>query len=315
MATSYTKEFTSLASTTLEKYQPNIADNFFNEFVLMGEIKKNGGYLEGATGTKVVEPLVYAANSTAKAYSGYDLLDTTPQDTITSALYDYKNYDASIVIAGDEIEANKGESQVINLLDSKVKNAEMSLKNMINTDMFVGNGTDSKKILGLAQIVEASGSVGSIDPATSTFWTSYEENTGGALTLLQIDTAVIDISRGSGKIYRPNIIITTPTLYGKINSLLVANQRYTNGKTAEAGFESLNHMGVNITYDEACTAGVVYLLNTNYLRLRYSGTRNFTVTPFDKAINQDAQVAHIQWRGAFTTNNRMALGKLTAKTA
>lgn len=315
MATSYTKEFNSLASTTLEEYSKIIADNFFNEFVLMGDIKKKGGYQEGASGTKVVEPLVYSANSTAKAYSGYDLLDTTPQDNITSAIYDYKNYDVSVVIAGDEIEANTGKNQVINLLTAKVKNAEMSLKNMLNTDMFVGNGSDSKKILGLAQIVEATGTIGEISPTTNTWWTSYEENTSTALTLQQIDTAVIDISRGSGKVFRPNIVITTPTLYAKINALLVANQRYTNGKTAEAGFESLNHMGVDIAYDEACTSGVLYLLNTNYLKLRYSATRNFTVTPFDKAINQDAQVAHIQWRGAFTTNNRSALGKLTAKTA
>lgn len=157
MATSYTKEFNSLASTTLEEYSKIIADNFFNEFVLMGDIKKKGGYQEGASGTKVVEPLVYSANSTAKAYSGYDLLDTTPQDNITSAIYDYKNYDVSVVIAGDEIEANTGKNQVINLLTAKVKNAEMSLKNMLNTDMFVGNGSDSKKILGLAQIVEATG--------------------------------------------------------------------------------------------------------------------------------------------------------------
>lgn len=317
MATSYTKEFNALATTTLEKYSKTIADNFFNEFVLMGELKKKGGYIPGADGTKVVEPLVYASNTTAKAYSGYDLLDLTPQDNLTSALYDYKNYDVSIVIAGDEIEANKGESQVTSLLETKIKNAEMSLKNLINTDMFVGNGTDSKKVLGLAQIVEATGSVGSIDPATYTWWASYEENTSTALTLAQMDTAVIDLSRGSGMVFKPNIEITTPTLYGKFNSLLVAKQQFvsSDAKMATAGFENILHMGIPLTYDEACTSGVVYFLNTNYLRLRYSETRNFTVSEFDKALNQDAQIAHIKWRGAFTTNNRSALGKLTAKTA
>jgi len=315
MATSYTKEFTSLISTTLENYQPTIADNFFSDFVLLSQIKSNGGYVDGANGTKVVEPLVYSANSTAKAYSGYDLLDTTPQDNITSAIYDWKNYDVSIVISGDEEEANKGDVQIINLLNAKIKNAEMSLRNMINTDMFVGNGTDSKKVYGLAQLVEATGAVGGIDPATYAWWASYEENTSTALTLLQLDTAIIDISRGSGTTYKPNIIVTTPTLYGKYNSLLVANQRYTNAKMAEAGFENVSHMGVPITYDDACTSGVVYLLNTNYLKLRYSGSRNFTTTPFVTPTNQDAKIAHIQWRGAFTVNNRSALGKLTAKTA
>ena len=84
---------------------------------------------------------------------------------------------------------------------------------------------------------------------------------------------------------------------------------------ANSGFENILHMGTPLTYDEACTSGVVYFLNTNYLKLRYSETRNFTVSEFDKAVNQDAQIAHIKWRGAFTTSNRSALGKLTAKTA
>jgi hypothetical protein len=315
MATSYTKTFNDVVSTTLEKYQPSIADNFFNEFVLLSALKNNGGYVEGSNGTKCVEPLLYASNSTAKAYSGYDLLDTSPQDNITSALYDWKNYDVSIVISGDEEEQNKGEAQVINLLNAKIKNAEMSLKNLVNGDMFAGNATDSKKVYGLAQIVEATGAVGGIDPASYTWWASYEENTSEALTLAKMDSAVVSLSRGSGMIYKPNIIITTPTLYSKYNGLLVTNQRFSNAKMAESGFENVLHLNIPVVYDEACTSGTVYFLNTNYLKLRYSASRNFATTPFVTPEGQDARIAHIRWRGAFTTNNRSALGKLTAKTA
>lgn len=314
---SYSKVFNAIVSTTMENYKSELADNIFDESALLNQIKQNGGYKPYDGGTKLIEPLISGENSTAEAYGSFDSLDVTPQSNITSALYDPKYYTVSMVYSKQEKLQNSGKAAVINLVEAKIKNAEASLKNLINGDMFTGNAANDKKMLGLTQIVEATGAVGGLNPATTgqDFWASYEENTSEALTLAKMDNAVTSISRGSGKTYRPNIIITTGTLFDKFNSLLVANQRFSDPKMAEAGFTNILHKGVPVTFDANCTSGVMYFLNTGFLSLRYHKDDNFTMSPTLQPTDQHADVAHLSWAGAFTTNNRKALGKLTAKTA
>jgi len=315
--TSYSKVFNAIVSTTMENYKSELADNIFDESVVLNQIKKDGGYKPFDGGTKLIEPLISGENSTAEAYGAYDQVDVTPQNNITSALYDPKYYTVSMVYSKQDKLQNSGKSAVINLVESKIKNAEASLKNLINQDMFTGNAANSKKILGLSQIIEATGEVGGLNPATAgqEFWASNEENTAEALTLARMDNMVTTLSRGSGKLYQPNIILTTGTLYDKFNSLLVANQRFADPKLAEAGFTSILHKGVPVVFDANCTSGVMYFINTKFLNLRYHKDDNFVMSPTLTPTDQHADIAHLTWTGALTTNNRKAQGKLTAKTA
>lgn len=74
----------SLLATTLSSIQKTLADNIFTRYPLLYWLKeKNKVVLSG--GATIVQPLMYAVNSTAKPYNAYDILDTTPQDGLTSA--------------------------------------------------------------------------------------------------------------------------------------------------------------------------------------------------------------------------------------
>lgn len=307
--------FDALLSTTLANYRDQLTDNVFTARPLTYFLQDKGRIRMLNGGTKIVEPLIYGTNSTVASYSGYDSLSLTPQAGITAAEYDWKQYASTIAISGIEEAKNNGEQEIINLLEAKIMQAEESMREGFNQMFFAdGTGNSAKDWNGLGNIVEASGTVGGINRATAgnEYWRSYEENTAGALSLAQMATAYNTVSVGND---HPDMILTTQTLFEKYEALLVPNLRFTDTKTADAGFQNLLYKAAPVTYDVHCTAGVVYFLNSKYLTLVGHSGKWFAQTSFVQPENVDARYALILCYGNLTCRNAKKQGKLTAKTA
>ena len=135
---STTINWDALSSLTRDKFLPVLVDNIFNSNPLAVKLLKNAEKLDG--GRKIITPLEYAKNTAQGFYSGYDVLDTTPSDPVTSAVWDWKQAYANISISGEEELKNSGDSMVLSLLKSKMGNAERSLKDLFGTKLF-GSGT------------------------------------------------------------------------------------------------------------------------------------------------------------------------------
>ena len=305
--------FDALLTTTLANYRDQLTDNIFTARPLTYMLNEKGRIRMLNGGTKIVEPLVYAANDTIGSYSGYDTISLTPQTGISAAEYEWKQYAGSISISGIEEAKNNGEQEVINLLEAKVMQLEESLREGFNT-MFYGDGTgnSNKNWNGLGNIVEANNTVGNIDASTNTWWNSYEENTSTALTLAQMATGYNSVSVGND---HPDVVLTTQTLYEKYEALLQPQLRYTDTKTADAGFQNLLFKAAPVMYDVHCTGGVFYMLNSKYLTLVGHSGKWFSQTSFISPEDVDARYALIMCYGNLTVRNRAKQGKLTAKTA
>ena len=307
--------FDALLSTTLANYRDQLTDNIFTARPLTYFLQDKGRIRMLNGGTKIVEPLIYGSNSTVGSYSGYDSIALTAQGGITAAEYDWKQYAASIAISGIEEAKNNGEQEIINLLEAKIMQAEESMREGFN-QMFYSDGTGNsgKDWNGLGNIVEASGTVGGINRATSgnEYWRSYEENTATALTLAQMSTAYNSVSVGND---HPDMVLTTQTLFEKYEALLQPQLRYTDTKTADAGFQNLLFKAAPVVYDEHCTAGIVYFLNSKYLTLVGHSSKWFAQTSFVQPEDLDARYALIMCYGNLTCRNAAKQGKLTAKTA
>lgn len=307
--------FDALLSTTLANYRDKLTDNVFTARPLTYWLMDKGRIQTESGGTKIVEQLIYGQNSTVASYSGYETLSLTPQDGISAAEYDWKQYGASIAISGIEEAKNNGEHAIINLLEAKIMQAEESMREGFNQMFFAdGTGNSGKNWNGLGNLVESGNTVGGINSATAgnEYWRSYEENTAGALTLLQMATAYNSTSVGND---HPDVILTTQTLFEKYESLLQPQLRYTDTKTADAGFQNLLFKSAPIMYDTHCTAGVMYFLNSKYIKLVGHSDKWFAQTEFVRPENQDARFALIMCYGNLVVSNRKKQGKLTAKTA
>ena len=308
-------EYDALLSTTLANYRDKLTDNVFTARPLTYFLNEKGRIRMESGGTKIVEQLIYGKNSTVSSYSGYEALSLTPQEGITAAEYDWKQYSASIAISGIEEAKNNGEHAIINLLEAKIMQAEESLREGFNV-MFFGDGTGNsgKNWNGLGNLVEKDVALGGINPATAgnEFWKSYEENTAGALTLAQMATAYNSVSVGND---HPDMILTSQLLFEKYESLLQPQLRYTDTKTADAGFQNLLFKSAPIMYDVHCNANTMYFLNSKYIKLVGHSDKWFAQTDFVRPENQDARFALIMCYGNLVVSNRAKQGKLTAKTA
>ena len=305
--------FDNLLTTTLANYRKTLTDNVFTARPLTYTLMEKGRIRMLNGGTKVVEPLIYGLNDTVGSYSGYDSIALTPQTGISAAEFEWRQYAASISISGIEEAKNNGDAEIINLLEAKIMQAEESMREGFNTMFFAdGTGNSSKDWNGLDNLVDNTGTVGNIDSSTYTWWKSYKETTATALTLAQMATAYNSVSVGND---HPDTLLTTQTLFEKYEALLQPTLRYTDTKTADAGFQNLLFKAAPVMYDTGCTAGTFFFLNSKYLTLVGHSDKWFSQTAFISPEDTDARYALIMCYGNLTVRNRAKQGKLTAKTA
>ena len=77
----------------------------------MAALRLNDAVVKLNGGERIQVPLMYGTNSTVKSYRGYEQLDTTPQDGMTSAFYEWKEVAGTISISRLEQRQNSGEGR------------------------------------------------------------------------------------------------------------------------------------------------------------------------------------------------------------
>ena len=318
MATSPNSTYTEIVTTTLAGYSKTMADNVTNNNALLRHIDRAGNK-SSATGRTIVQELEYAVNSTTKWYSGYEVLDTSTSNVFTAAEFNYKQLAGNVVISGLEQVENSGSEQIFNLLKSRIRNLEKSLKNDMATALYAdGTGTDSKELGGLQLIVPGTvgNTVGGINSGTYTFWKNqvYDFSTEGATasaTTIQsaMNALWLACIRGAD---RPDVIVGDSTYFGFYWASLQTNQRFTSDESASAGFMNLMFMDAPVYYDDQCPSAKMYMLNTDYLFLRYAEGREFVPLGEKASVNQDALVMPVAWAGNLTVSNRARQGIIQA---
>lgn len=309
--------YDTLQTTTLEKYaEKTLKDNIFDSNAFFKLIKEKGNTtLDG--GQIILEPILYGRNSTAGSYSGYDSLSAVPQEGITSAQFAWKQNYAGIIISGleDDIQ-NVGESAVIKLLKAKMMQAEESLIRVTNQQLYAdGTGNGGKDIIGLSLAVDSAGTYGNINRTNNSWWSAQEA--AGSTTLAVEGSSsslqrMYDLASKGGGRMSPDLGLTTRFVFEQLESFFTPDRRYSDGKLAAFGFDSLRFRGsCDVTWDEDCTAGYFYFLNTKTFKFVTHPARNFKVDGPKRPTNEDSKIWHILWAGALTCNEPRRNAKIT----
>ena len=147
----------NVTAITREKFMPVLVDNIYNSNVLCLKLLKNAEMLDG--GKKIVVPVEYADMSASNSgwISEGGSTATASVDTYQSATYDWATSYVGVLIPGAEELVNKGSSQVLSLLKSKLKSAEKTIRDLFGTGIFnagvVSNGLTS--LNGVGTLTEA----------------------------------------------------------------------------------------------------------------------------------------------------------------
>lgn len=310
--------FTDIVTTTLANYSRTMADNITNNNALLRSISEKGNKIVSG-GRTIVQELEYATNGTAKWYSGYEVLDTSTSSVFTAAEFNYKQLAGNVVISGLEQVENSGKEAIFNLLKSRVRNLEKTLKNTMATGLYAdGTGTDGKELGGLQLIVAGTNTntVGGINAGTYTFWKnqvydfSTESVTPSATTIqTAMNTLWLSTTRGAD---HPDVIVAASNYFQFYWSSLQTNQRFTSDDNASAGFMNLMFMDAPVYYDDQCPTSKMYMLNSDYLFLRPAQGREFSPLGEKASVNQDAMVLPVVWAGNMTCSNRARQGIIQA---
>lgn len=287
-------------------------------------MKQRGGVIEDEGGTSLVVPILHGKNSTVKSYAGYDIIDTTPQQGISAAEYNWKQVSGSVTISGEEEFKNSGsKTRILNLLESKISQLEISMALEVNRQIFRdGTGNGGKDITGLEIAVENGSTFatyGGIDSDANSYWRNqWTDSTAATLAnfIGEMTTVYNNCMRG---MVRPGIVVTDITTYGNYEKFLrSAGRLFPQENTlGEIGFQHLAFKSTPIIFDDdvkgsvsGTDTGVMYFLTLEFMKFVLGRGKNFVVTEFQKPENQDAMVSQILFYGNLTTSNRARQGRL-----
>ena len=292
---------------------------------LLNRLKKKGKVKTVSGGRTIVQELEYAENGTYKRYSGYEALDISPSDVFTGAEYNYAQAAVAVSISGLEMIQNSGEEAIIDLLESRIGNAERTLTNNIAIDCYSdGTADGGRQIGGLQLLVPAvnTNTVGGINAGTYSFWQNiaYSSATNGgaaasaAVMQRYMNSVYVQLVRGADK---PDLIIADNNYWRFYLESLQAQLRVTDGESADAGFPMIKYMTSDVVLDGGFGGGApansMYFLNTDYIFFRPHVDRFFAPLGDDRfAVNQDAMVKLVGFAGNMTVSNRRLQGYLGA---
>jgi hypothetical protein len=298
-------------------------------------------------GTVIRRPLMFAFNDTVGTYSGYDLIDVTPQEGLGWAEFPWAQHAGSVTISGEEVKKNSGSAQLINLLQAKMDQLKLSIADDLNAMLYgSGNGNGGKDFIGLMGIV-AGGSTakqygssdtgaglptgasttdtyfGGINPSTYSWWKSPYKS--AAVDLTSFD-GVDDLNNLYNTIRvnrsKVDLELTTQANFEAYEALAVPNIRFQNLKAADLGFETIAHKTAEVVFDPdvptsgawhdgedtIAGGGAWFMLNSDRLEFVQHSESWLTPTEFVRPYNQDAKTALILSMGNLISDSRRSHG-------
>lgn len=304
---------------------PQIADNVYLSNLMFHRLNQsNRRIVQG--GYQIEQPLMYAKMAAGGPYSGYDLLNIAPSDTILNGAWQWKQYYSPVTVDGLTLIKTDAPDAIANFLNIYFAQAEMDLADQLGNGVWSDGVTATNNIDGLAGAVDNDGvltTYGGLSRSTYTWWKSQEDSTTTATSLAAYQALFGNCTVGGR---HPTIIVETQSAYNYFYGLNTSIQRFPSQpagqdeQLAQAGFNNLLFNGVPVTVDShittapgyvANTTGNVFMLNEDFMYLYVSPRANFTLEDFQTAINQDAMVAKLLWAGNLVISNCALQGKFT----
>jgi hypothetical protein len=261
-----------------------IADNIFRDSAFLSALRVKDGIKMQNGGERIRMPLMQGKNTTVSSYTKYDPIDTTPQEGITTAFYTWAEIAGTISISRLEERQNSGEAAILDLLKTKIEQAQMTMREELNQQILRGTvsgatfipGNGAKDIYPLGYYLRKlsgtnptiGGNVGNISAADTneegeTWWqhrtsAANGDNDAGndfsvAATTYAGHKANIRrmynyCGRGSGGF--PNLIVGDQVSYETYENALDTAIRFQSTKLGDMGFDSIKVNGAEFIWDE-----------------------------------------------------------------
>lgn len=266
-------------------------------------------------GKKIVVPLKFDG-AVGGWYARNEALSESDKQNVTTVEFAWKHaFGNASIYRTDELE-NAGEYAEVQLVTSKLQDAQETCRDKIATSLYDGAGDSSKLITGLLSLTSetttlAYGGKAEDDIVAEDGTKPWEGKTTTAAEAISLPVirALRSLAKvNGGKAGKPTIGVTTETLFNTIAHILQVQQRFTTDtEIAKAGFTGVNFEGMQIAVDDYCPAGYFFALNPKHLGWAVHQRGYFARSPWEKLSSGAAgRTMKIYWDGNLICNNRKA---------
>jgi len=326
MALTLTEALDNLYTTTWSHMKSEAIDNIFDSTPFWAWMKSNGRLKSVIGGRQILESVEYAKNDGVGFIGKGGTVSLNDREFLTQAVYDWHYLVAPLVRFGTDDQKNRGKTQIMSLMNSKLANAKNSLIDQLeislcaNVSASLTGAFDGLQVL--VKTTDGQGTVGGIDSSQATYsWWRNQFTVSSAGTM---NLAIGDMRTMYNKCMNnrtqdaPDIILTDQTRYELYEGVALPTTsvngvlRVSNTKMLDLGFDSIAFKNIPIIWSPQCLAQCMYFLNTRYLNFVYDPGMNFDMTewkPIPEQVNDRA--AQIVTACTMTTNRRRVHGVIS----
>jgi hypothetical protein len=325
---SYSINWDSLLSSTLNNTRAEVYDAIFGSNPFFAWLHSKGRKQTISGGAKIQRTLEYAQNNTVQSLQGYDVVDLTPQEHLTTAVDEWREIAGSVVISKREENLNNGEAALVDLLQSKIRNLSKSFTEELARQVlapsgatFPASGNSSKDLNSLPLIINPStGTVHGISDATYTWWANTTATASSSSTWAGLRSDLRHQYNLAGKHNEgfPDLVLTDLEGWEAYVEAMESQLRYGSTQMADIGFRTVSLEGAQLMWDRrtpGSLSGTVcnydtanesnyYFINSDYMNLIVHSDADMVNMPFIQSQNQLARSAIVYFMGNLICTNR-----------
>lgn len=244
--------------------------NQWKDSTFLDEMEGQGGIVRDDFGAQIEETLDYRRNP-AGVIQATDLqpLSLTKTEVFDAAQYDIAEVVEPITWSNKDEVQNPTMNQKIALVAKLLTNGIDSHDDLLEQSLFASTTQNGLLTLPVIITTAGTGSIGSIDSSTYTFWrnvsATYTDDTDieAALT-----SAWNSASKGSRSKTKPSLLVSDGATNALFEGTQVGLQRY-GGQDFKAGAKSIMFKTAPYVFSQYGTT-TIFMFNTKSLRLRVS---------------------------------------------
>lgn len=318
----------TLTAVTRHYVLPVITDNIYSSNVLLYRwYKANKKIVQG--GTQIEVPVLYSRFAAGGTYRGFEVLATTPSDTVKNLVFTWKQHYVPWSIDGLTLVMNDSPLAIASIVALQSQQAYMEMAENLASGLFQNAASgDVKDIDGIGGAVGnaavGDGSYAGITRSANSWHNSQVDASTGTLTFAALQSNFGLATKGG---QHPTIYLSRQEQYNRFIALHasttgwgISQQRSPLGHDellASAGFTNATFNNVPWVVDSHVDDGPsssnskIYALNENVFNIVVSPRADFYMEDWQKPVNQDAYVSMLLWAGNVVCQNAALQGVLT----
>lgn len=259
-------------------------------------------------GMHIEAPFITSTWANGGPYQGYEVLDTSPNETVKNGGWDWKQHYVPVSFDARTLIRMNTPMAAANEVAIKWEQARMAMSNFLGIGLWQTGG-NTKDLDGIPMMIDDGGlaaSYAGLTRSSNTYLNSTDDSASATMTWTFLQNMRSNCNKGGHFI---SLIVSRKEQYNRFLSLGVANQRFNIGPSGHneqlmsAGFDNALFEGIPWVVDDKCVDGPdtsnssIFFLDEEPIDIVIAGDRDFYMRDFMVPHNQDAMVGFLFWMG------------------